>query len=121
MTLAEILEALPALTPDKFAQLKEQVQWLDSTRSLRAGTVNVDVLLSAIREMKEGMDNQQVKEMVDAMNSEYVEHGSEPDLGGRLTWGEGVASLIEGLDMSDWQSQSTEDPLEWVKYVRQSN
>jgi hypothetical protein len=34
-------------------------------------------------------------------------------------WGQELLKLLDSLDMSDWTALGIEDPIEWVKAVRQ--
>ena len=36
-------------------------------------------------------------------------------------WGQELLKLLDSLDMSDWTALGMEDPVEWVKAVRQQN
>jgi hypothetical protein len=36
-------------------------------------------------------------------------------------WGQELLKLLESLDMSDWKALGMEDPVEWVKAVRQQD
>ena len=36
-------------------------------------------------------------------------------------WGQGLLKLLDSLDMRDWTALGVEDPVEWVKAVRQQN
>ena len=49
----------------------EQLRTLET--ELRAGTMNIDVLLYAVDELTDGLTVEQIKEMVAAMNNEYIE------------------------------------------------
>jgi len=34
-------------------------------------------------------------------------------------WGENLVTLIESLDLSDWEALDINDPVEWVNQIRQ--
>ena len=36
-------------------------------------------------------------------------------------WGHALLKLLDSLDMSDWTALGIEDPVEWVKTVRQQD
>jgi len=36
-------------------------------------------------------------------------------------WGHELLKLLDSLDMSDWTSLGIEDPVEWMKAVRQQD
>ena len=36
-------------------------------------------------------------------------------------WGQELLKLLDSLDMSDWKALGMEDPVEWVKAVRQQD
>ena len=36
-------------------------------------------------------------------------------------WGQELLKLLDSLDMSDWTALGIEDPIEWVKAVRQQD
>ena len=36
-------------------------------------------------------------------------------------WGQELLKLLDSLDMSDWIALGIEDPVEWVKAVRQQD
>ena len=36
-------------------------------------------------------------------------------------WGQELLKLLDSLNMSDWTALGTEDPIEWVKAVRQQD
>ena len=36
-------------------------------------------------------------------------------------WGQELLKLLDSLDMSDWTALGIEDPVEWVRAVRQQD
>ena len=35
-------------------------------------------------------------------------------------WGQSLVNLIKSLDLSDWETMDIDDPVEWVKKLRQT-
>jgi len=42
-------------------------------------------------------------------------------MGEEKHWGQELLKLLDSLDMSDWTALGIEDPIEWVKAVRQQD
>ncbi|PJF29341.1 MAG: hypothetical protein CUN52_08880 [Phototrophicales bacterium] len=36
-------------------------------------------------------------------------------------WGERLVSLIESLDLSDWEEMDIDDPVQWVEHIRKQD
>jgi hypothetical protein len=48
-----------------------------------------------------------------------VEQEFEPKQAEGEHWGQKLLLLVEELDMSDWTDIEIDDPVEWVKHIRQ--
>jgi hypothetical protein len=52
-----------------------------------------------------------------------MEHGMEARASGIKTpdehWGKALIRLLDTLDMSDWEALKIDDPVSWVKTLRQ--
>jgi hypothetical protein len=48
-----------------------------------------------------------------------VEQEIEPSLEVGKHWGEALVSLVESLDLLDWEAMDINDPLEWVRRQRE--
>lgn len=83
MTLNELIRAVDALSEDELAQLRDYInhrQFREQTNTeLRPGTTDVDALIEAIDQMREGLTEQQLDEIVAAMNEEYIEPFDESE------------------------------------------
>jgi uncharacterized protein YeeX (DUF496 family) len=73
MTLNDILEHLDALSQAELLELRQQIDQRTAQSELRAGTMDVDALLNAAKQITEDMSDEEIKEMVAAMNEEYIE------------------------------------------------
>lgn len=72
LNLQEVKEAIDYLSPEERAELRAYLDERE-TITLRAGTMNIDALLEAVREMHEGITESDWDEIVQAMNEEYIE------------------------------------------------
>ncbi|MBK8022739.1 MAG: hypothetical protein IPK19_15230 [Chloroflexi bacterium] len=72
LNLQEVKAAVDHLSPDERAELRA---YLDQgeVRVLRAGTMDVDALLEAARQIREGFTDEEWEEVERAMNEEYIE------------------------------------------------
>jgi hypothetical protein len=74
MTLNELMKAVDALSDEELRQLRDYVNQRHvhehEQTELRAGTMNVDALMSAVEEIREGLTEQELDEMIAAMNEE---------------------------------------------------
>jgi len=105
MTLQEILEAIDTLPNEDLAQIEERIHYkkkhdeqheaqivLDEEWALAQireilkdapqspityGTMDVDKLISGIKEIREGLTNDELAQMIKAMNEEYVEEPND--------------------------------------------
>lgn len=90
MILDEVFKIIDRLTAEEKQQVKQYIdQQPDALRDeinailataqptpLKAGTMDVDQLLQAAREMWDGLDEREIEAIVQAMNEEYI----EPDM-----------------------------------------
>jgi uncharacterized protein YeeX (DUF496 family) len=81
MTLDELIRAVDRLSDEELRQLRDyvnqrQVREQDNTE-LRAGTMNVDALMRAVDQIREGLTEQEIETMIAAMNEEYIEPFAE--------------------------------------------
>jgi hypothetical protein len=67
LNLQEVKDAIDYLSPEERAELRA---YLDEheTLTLRAGTMDIDVLIEAVRVMHEGLTESEWDEIVQAMN-----------------------------------------------------
>jgi uncharacterized alpha-E superfamily protein len=74
MTLQAVKEVVDQLSPAERAELRDYLeeQTVDVSM-LRPGTMDVDALLEAAREIREGFSKEEWEEIVAAMNEEYIE------------------------------------------------
>jgi len=72
LNLKEVKEAVDHFSPEERAELRA---YLDEREmhTLRAGTMNVDALLAAAREIRESLTDEEWNEIEQAMNEEYIE------------------------------------------------
>ena len=83
MTLDELIKAVDTLSSEEFRQLRNYVnqrhvhEQVDT--ELRAGTMNVDALMRAVDQIREGLTEEEIETMVAAMNEEYVEPFDEAE------------------------------------------
>ncbi|MDX2141488.1 MAG: hypothetical protein SF123_25605 [Chloroflexota bacterium] len=62
--------------PEELAQLKAEIDAILATAepvTLQAGTMDVDKLIEATRQMWEGLTDEEIDEVVAMMNEEYIE------------------------------------------------
>ena len=74
MTLQELFKTIDRLSPAERAQLRDYIDRHDTEHTqLKTGTMDVDVLLEAVRSIRADMDEAEFEAMLDAMNEEYIE------------------------------------------------
>lgn len=72
LNLQEVKEAIDYLSPEERAELRAYLDERE-TITLRAGTMNIDTLLEAVRKMHKGITESEWDEIEQAMNQEYIE------------------------------------------------
>lgn len=72
LNLQDVKDAVDHFSPEERAELRAYLDERETTR-LKAGTMNVDALLGAVREMHKGLSESEWDEIVQAMNEEYIE------------------------------------------------
>ena len=72
LNLQEVKVAIDHFSPEERAELRA---YLDEHEmiTLRAGTMDVDILLEAARKIREGFTDEEWHEVEQAMNEEYIE------------------------------------------------
>jgi hypothetical protein len=73
MVLEEVKKAVDHFSLNELRQLREYIQGREQQIDLRPGTVDMDVLLSALEEIRAGMTKEEFAEIERAMNEEYIE------------------------------------------------
>lgn len=73
MILEEVKKAVDHFSLNELRQLREYIQGREQQFDLRSGTVDMDVLLSALEEIRAGMTEEEFAEIERAMNEEYIE------------------------------------------------
>ena len=73
MTLPEVIKALDEMSLEELSQLRREIELRTEEGELRAGTMNIDTLLRAANQLTEGLTESEIREMVVAMNEEYIE------------------------------------------------
>jgi hypothetical protein len=73
MILEEVKKAVDHFSLNELRQLREYIQGREQQIDLRAGTVDMDALLSALEEIRAGMTEEEFAEIERAMNEEYIE------------------------------------------------
>jgi hypothetical protein len=81
--LDELMRAVDELSDEELRQLRDYVNQRHTSdeedTELRAGTMNVDALMRAVDEIREGLTQQELDEMIAAMNEEYIEPFDESE------------------------------------------
>jgi len=72
MTLEEIMKAVEALPADELSMLKTHIQEREKQFQSRK-KIDMSVVREAIAEIQEGLSEQEIREIVAAMNEEYIE------------------------------------------------
>ena len=77
MTLQEIIEAVDALSPDDMRQVRQHIEQKEHKKSqepkLQAGTMDADALFRAFDEIRAGFTEEELDEVEEVMNAEYIE------------------------------------------------
>jgi hypothetical protein len=73
MTYADVIKVVDQLSADELRELKAYIQQREQQIELRSGTLNMEVLLAGLEQMREGLSDQEYAEIERAMNEEYVE------------------------------------------------
>jgi hypothetical protein len=73
MTFPDVMKAVDQLSLEQLRQLREYVQQREGQFELTAGTLNMDVLLEGLAEMRAGLTDEAFRELERAMNDEYIE------------------------------------------------
>lgn len=80
MTLNEILKAVDELSPDERRQLRDYLdQQEQPAQEHRAGTMDINALMRAVDEFREGLTEEELDEMIALMNEEYIELWDESE------------------------------------------
>lgn len=83
MTLDELKRAVDRLSGEEFRQLRDYVNQRAAHKQadteLRIGTMNVDTLMQAVEQIREGLTEEEIETMVAAMNEEYIEPFNEAE------------------------------------------
>ncbi|MDQ7027693.1 MAG: hypothetical protein Q9P01_19035 [Anaerolineae bacterium] len=75
MTFEEVLRVVDQFSEDERQRLRQYLEQMEITNThtdLKAGTMDVDVLLAAVDDMRRGLSNDDLNEMLAAMNEEYI-------------------------------------------------
>lgn len=72
LNLQEVKVAIDHFSPEERAELRAYLDERETIK-LRAGTMNIDVLLEAARKIREGFTDAEWHEVEQAMNEEYIE------------------------------------------------
>lgn len=70
MMLEDVMHAIDQFSPDELQQLKAYIQQREQMIELRAGTLNMDTLLSGLEAMRVGLSDEEFAEIERAMNVE---------------------------------------------------
>jgi|GEM_PF-1068669 len=74
MTLKEIIQLVDPLSPQEKTELVDYLVKLPTPMpELHTGTMNVDALLPIFRDMRVEMGNEAFADMLDDMNTDYIE------------------------------------------------
>lgn len=73
MLLEEVTKAVDRLSLNELRQLQQYIQGREQQIELRAETVNMDALLSALEDIRAGLSEDEFPEIEQAMNEEYIE------------------------------------------------
>jgi hypothetical protein len=73
MSLADVLKALDDFSLEELRHLREYIQEREQQIELRAGTVDIDILLRGLDEIRQGLTQEEFAEIERAMNEEYIE------------------------------------------------
>jgi hypothetical protein len=73
MILDEVLQAVDHLSHEELQRLRERIENREQQIALRPGTVDMNVLLSALEDIRVGLTEEEFAEIERAMNEEYIE------------------------------------------------
>lgn len=74
LKLQQMKEAVDQLSPEERAELRAYLdEWAAEKPSLRAGTMDIDALLDAAREIREGLASEEWDDIQRAMNEDFIE------------------------------------------------
>lgn len=83
MMLDELMKAVDRLSNEELRQLRDYVNQRhtdeEEETELLTGTMNVDALMRAVDEIREGLTEAEIDEMIAAMNEEYIEPFDESE------------------------------------------
>jgi hypothetical protein len=71
--MQDVFKVIDRLSPDELRLLREYIDTREQQVQLRAGTVDMDKLLSALEELRAGLSEAESAEIERAMNEEYIE------------------------------------------------
>lgn len=73
MTFEELKPLLDQLMPSDFQSIRDYLKQRESQALLQAGTMDVDVLLAAVDDIRSSMSEEDLDEMISTMNEDYIE------------------------------------------------
>lgn len=73
MTVADIMRAIEDFSIDELRQLRTYIDQRENEIEFKAGTIDVDELLSGLEEIRAGLSIEEFAEIERAMNEEYIE------------------------------------------------
>jgi hypothetical protein len=73
MVFEDVKKAVDGFSLSELRQLREYIEGREQQVELRAGTVDMDALLSALTDIRAGITEEAFAEIERAMNEEYIE------------------------------------------------
>ncbi|TVR19956.1 MAG: hypothetical protein EA396_11460 [Anaerolineaceae bacterium] len=73
MIFDDVKKAVTHFSPEQLRQLREYIEDQEQKFVLRPATVNMDDLLTALADIREGLAQEDFAEIERAMNEEYIE------------------------------------------------
>ena len=77
MTFDELLKAVDGLSPDERQRLRDYINRHESGQlqetPVEAGVLDIDSLFRAFDEIRAGFTKEELAEVIEAMNAEYIE------------------------------------------------
>jgi hypothetical protein len=70
MLLDELMKAVDTLPPEDLRQLRAYIQQREQEITLQAGTLDMEGLLQALELIREGLSDEEAREIEQAMNGE---------------------------------------------------
>ncbi len=73
MLLSDVMKMVDRFSPEELRELREYIQQREQQSDLRAGTVDMNALLAALDEIRDGMTEEEFSTIERAMNEEFIE------------------------------------------------